>query len=68
MAIKHLKDLEAFGLVEKRRRGFGLPSILYVKNFIVPDESEKEYTKSDENDIDQGEKMCIRDRYQIKIH
>ena len=55
MAIKHLKELEEFGLVEKRRRGFGLPSILYVKNFIVPDESEKEYTKSDENDIDQGE-------------
>lgn len=55
MAIKHLKELEEFGLVEKRRRGFGLPSILYVKNFIVPDESEKEHTKSDENDIDQGE-------------
>ena len=55
MAIKHLKELEEFGLVEKRRRGFGLPSILYVKNFIVPDESEKEHTKLDENDIDQGE-------------
>ena len=54
MAIKHLKELEEFGLVEKRRRGFGLPSILYVKNFIVPDESENEHTKSDENDIDQG--------------
>ena len=54
MAIKHLKELEEFGLVEKRRRGFGLPSILYVKNFIVPDESEKEHIKSDENDIDQG--------------
>jgi len=51
MAIKHLKELEEFGLVEKRRRGFGLPSILYVKSFILPDESEKEYTKSDENDI-----------------
>ncbi len=51
MAIKHLKELEEFGLVEKRRRGFGLPSILYVKSFILPDESDKEYTKSDENDI-----------------
>lgn len=42
MAIKHLKELENFGLVEKRRRGLGLPSLLYVKSFLVPkDYSEK---------------------------
>ena len=53
MAIKHLKELEEFGLVEKRRRGFGLPSILYVKSFIVPDEAEKEQEKINENDSNQ---------------
>lgn len=36
-AIKILKELENIGLVEKRRRGLGLPSILYVKSFIVDD-------------------------------
>ena len=53
MAIKHLKELEEFGLVEKKRRGFGLPSILYVKSFIVPDEAEKEQEKINENDSNQ---------------
>ena len=34
-AIEYLKELEEFGLVEKKRRGLGLPSILYVKSFLV---------------------------------
>ena len=34
-AIDLLNTLEKFGLVEKKRRGLGMPSILYVKNFIV---------------------------------
>jgi len=33
-AIEYLKELEQFGLVEKKRRGLGLPSYLYIKNFI----------------------------------
>ena len=33
-AIDYLNELETFGLVEKRRRGLGLPSILYVKSFL----------------------------------
>ena len=32
--INHMK-MEELGLVEKRRRGLGLPSLLYVKSFIV---------------------------------
>jgi len=38
-AIKLLKELETFGLVEKRRRGLGLPSLLYVKSFMNSPES-----------------------------
>lgn len=34
-AIDYLTELEHFGLVEKKRRGRGLPSILYVKSFMV---------------------------------
>ena len=34
-AIDYLNELENFGLVEKKRRGLGLPSILYVKSFII---------------------------------
>lgn len=35
-SIDYLTELEQFGLVEKKRRGRGLPSILYVKSFMVP--------------------------------
>ena len=33
-AIDYLAELEKFGLVEKKRRGLGLPSILYIKSFL----------------------------------
>lgn len=32
--LKELDDQSGIGLVKKKRRGLGLPSILYVKNFI----------------------------------
>ena len=34
-AIDLLAELETFGLLEKKRRGHGLPNILYVKSFLV---------------------------------
>lgn len=34
-SMDYLKELEEFGLLEKKRRGLGLPSILYVKSFLV---------------------------------
>ena len=34
-AINLLSSLEEFGLVEKKRRGLGMPSLLYVKSFLV---------------------------------
>lgn len=36
-AIDYLTELEQFGLVEKKRRGRGLLSILYVKSFMTRD-------------------------------
>ena len=32
-AIKLLRELEKFGLIERKRRGLGKPSLVYVKNF-----------------------------------
>lgn len=33
-AMEYLTELVAFGLVEKKKRGFGLPNIIYVKSFM----------------------------------
>ena len=39
-ATKLLKELESCGLIERKRRGLGKPSLIYVKNFISdPSES-----------------------------
>ena len=49
-AIDLLAELEKFGLVEKKRRGLGLPSILYVKNFIKKQNETVETTENSGND------------------
>lgn len=47
-AVRYLNELENFGLVEKKRRGLGLPSLLYVKNFVVF----QDHSESDDTDFD----------------
>lgn len=52
--LKELDDQSGIGLVKKKRRGLGLPSILYVKNFIVKGEQSSDYaptSRSSENGI-----------------
>ena len=34
-AIKCLSELEQIGLVEKKQRGLGLPSLIFVKDFVL---------------------------------
>lgn len=46
-AIDLLAALEKFGLVEKRRRGLGMPSLLYVKNFITGSNCSKKIPSTD---------------------
>ncbi len=40
--LKELDDESGIGLISKRRRGMGQPTIIYVKNFVVKDESSDE--------------------------
>ena len=63
-AIDYLSELETFGLVEKKRRGLGLPSILYVKSFLVQKDCvrkpvEKVIETSRGSDSDTSEKLEI---------
>ena len=41
-SIDLLAELEKFGLLEKKRRGHGLPNILYVKSFMSDADTEEE--------------------------
>ena len=34
-AVKSMQELEAAGLIEKRRQGMGKSNVLYVKNFVI---------------------------------
>ena len=48
--LKELDDENGIGLISKKRRGMGLPAIIYVKNFIVRDEAEKDIEPKDKAD------------------
>ena len=37
-----MKEIQDFGLIEKKRRGLGKPNIIYVKNFLVETENKEE--------------------------
>ena len=55
-AINTMKELENFGLIEKKRRGLGKPNIIYVMNFLVETENAKEEKKQEiEGNIDNME-------------
>ena len=47
-ATKLLRELEKFGLIERKRRGLGKPSLVYVKNFSA--ESSKSIFQNRDND------------------
>ncbi len=47
-ATRLLRELEEFGLIERKRRGQGKPCLVYVKNFSA--ESSKESVKNRNND------------------
>ena len=58
-ATRLLRELEEFGLIERKRRGQGKPCLVYVKNFSS--ESSKESVKNRDNDDSCGSKIACRD-------
>ena len=58
-ATKLLRELENFGLIERKRRRLGKPSLVYVKNFSS--ESSKESVKNRDNDDSCGSKIACQD-------
>lgn len=55
-AMDYLSELEEFGLVKKKKRGFGLPSIIYVKSFMI----QKNYARSIETGTSAEKKIFSR--------
>ena len=70
--LKELDDQSGIGLVRKKRRGLGLPSILYVKNFIVKGEKSTDYvptSRSTENGIQEvGKTDCKKSENQTSAN
>ena len=58
-ATKLLRELEEFGLIERKRRGLGRPSLVYVKNFSA--ESSNSRFKNRENHESGGFKNASQD-------
>ena len=57
-ATRLLRELEKFGLIERKRRGQGKPCLVYVKNFSA--ESSKESVKNRDNDDSCGSKIACQ--------
>ena len=58
-ATRLLRELEEFGLIERKRRGQGKPCLVYVKNFSA--ESSKQSVKNRDNDDSCGSKIACQD-------
>ena len=58
-ATRLLRELEGFGLIERKRRGQGKPCLVYVKNFSS--ESSKESVKNRDNHDSCGSKIACQD-------
>ena len=58
-ATRLLRELEEFGLIERKRRGQGKPCLVYVKNFSA--ESSKESVKNRDYDDSCGSKIACQD-------
>ena len=58
-ATKLLRELEEYGLIERKRRGLGKPNLIYVKNFSS--ESSKTPYLNRDNDDSCGSKIACQD-------
>lgn len=58
--FKELDDVNGIGLITRKRRGLGKPSIIYVKNFIIDDDDTPAPDDSDSNNL-KDEESRIQD-------
>ena len=64
-ALDLLSELESFGLLEKKRRGHGLPNILYIKSFLAVNDTRGSdfdtsgLSRSDEKSISQTRERTV---------
>lgn len=63
-AMELLAELEDFGLLQKKRRGRGLPNILYVKSFMedAPARSTETGSSDTKGEEERGSEISISDR------
>ena len=59
-ATKLFRELEKFGLIERKRRGLGKPNLIYVKNFADPRCCNRD--KNDSGIADSGEQDAAKQR------
>ena len=59
-ATKLLRELEKFGLIERKRRGLGKPSLVYVKNFSAAYCRRKNFSESIHRQSLSGTGRCKR--------
>ena len=65
-ATKLLRELEEFGLIERKRRGLGRPSLVYVKNFSA--DSSKTRFQNRENHESGGFKSASQDPAKLRCN
>ena len=65
-AIDYLAELEVFGLIEKKRRGLGLASIIYVKSFIVDNMQAEKNEDETSRSVDLGTSGTVQPEVNIE--
>ena len=65
-AVKTIKELEDMKLIEKNRRGFGQPTLIYVKNFISKEnKQEQNNNTSSKNELHEVSKSNSKKKENI---
>ena len=57
-AMDYLTELEKIGLIEKKKRGFGLPNIIYVKSFMAHQRSNEMRTSQEKDLVHRSKAVC----------
>ena len=64
-AINIMKEIQDFGLIEKKRRGLGKPNIIYVKSFLV---ETKEENRTAEEETSEDRSLNVKFQEVSKVN